>query len=125
MILKDFVNGRILWCELPPDYDSSKLEKPINQSNEFDPSEIKAYETSKVFDEDLADEKLQVLEEFKEDGEKKFFEDQKHKITLEDLDVEDMELLQQGKTVKGIKLTKDQKREIKFAIKRGEVRFIQ
>ena len=114
MILKDFVTGKILWCELPPDYDPTKFEKPINQSNEFDAAEIKAYETSKVFDQDLND----ALEEFKENGEKKFFEDQKHKISLKDLEAEDIDMLQQGKSVKSIKLTKDQKKEIKLSQKK-------
>jgi len=118
LILKDFVNGKILYCELPPDYVPNP-EKPIIQYNQFTPEELATLQI-KIFDEVLTDEKLEVLEEFKGKEEPKFFDSQKEQITLEDLDLEDIELLQQGRTVKGIKITKQQKRDIKFALQRGD-----
>jgi large subunit GTPase 1 len=122
IMLKDLVNGKILYCALPPDFDPTKYPVPINQTNEYDAAILKTLEERKLKpEENLESEKLELLEEFKGDEEKKFFaKNQQKPLAVEDLDPEDIEQLQQGKTVKGIKLNKQQKRDLKFAMQRGQ-----
>lgn len=102
IILKDLVNGRLLFCRLSPEYDE-KTEGYIEISNEIagKPEEI-------LKENDKEEEKIDEVVDFFDKNSKEF-------------DENDVENLLKGKTVKGVKLNKLMRREIKFAMKRGEV----
>lgn len=133
IFLKDVVNGKLLFCQLPPTYDKQK-DGEIIQYNEDIGLELKKDEEER--EETKEEEKKEdVLEEGDRDflGEKKvkvnddeFFEDEQPEEDGDDpyegLDNTDLLImLLEGKVVKGVKLTKEQRRDIKFALKRGDV----
>lgn len=108
IVLKDLVNGRLLLCKLSPEYDEKK-DGIINVSNlitEETHNEHKSNQNEGDFD----DEKKNIDNEF--------FVEKKVEF-----DEKDVEMLIQGKNVKGLKLTKQMRRDIKHALKRGEVFF--
>lgn len=99
IILKDLVNGKLLLCKLSPEYDE-KTEGILNISNAIDEcKEIDRKEEAKT----------EEIDEFFKGNDQK------------ELDEQDFEELLKGKCVKGVKLNKIMRREIKFALKRGEV----
>jgi hypothetical protein len=126
IILKDLVNGKVLCCTLPPEYDHEKYKDIITYNNipktETDKKEIEKIEEKKNEDdaEELNDEELI---ENKQKVDVEFFDDQDViEDPFEGLDNEDiLLLLLEGKSIAGYKLTKQQRRDFKFALKRGEV----
>jgi len=127
--LKDLVNGKLLYCALPPDYDKEKDGEII----QYDESLFDKEEESKNKDKEVEEEKVieldkngEIVEQTKRPiNDDEFFDE----LPVEDgddpyegLDNEDLlMLLLEGKPVRGLKLTKNQRRDIKFALKRGEV----
>ena len=130
MVLKDFVNGRLIYCKLNPEY-SVKVEGRIKGINGYIEIEDEILDTKK----NQGSKKEKLNEELegkkKEEGAKKrneeqldsFFKEEKEGLK-EDLDEEDLLELLEGRVVKGVKLNKIMRREIKFALKRGEVTFL-
>lgn len=118
IILKDLVNGKLLLCKLSPEYNEEKDGK-IYTSNEFFQKEIEEHE------ENLRKEKENAKEELGEEGEetKKVIDDEFFQKPQEDMELNenDVDLLMQGKIVKGVKLTKQMRRDLKHSLKRGEV----
>lgn len=118
IILKDVVSGKLLLCRLSPEYNEAK-EGKIYLSNELLEKEIEEKEKKLKEQNENSKETEIIDEEEKRKGiDKEFF---KEKIDEIDLNEHEIELLLQGKTVKGIRLTKPIRRDIKHAIKRGEV----
>lgn len=127
--MKDLVNGKLLYCALPPDYDKEKDGEII----QYDESLFDKEEESKNKDKEVEEEKVieldkngEIVEQTKRPiNDDEFFDE----LPVEDgddpyegLDNEDLlMLLLEGKPVRGLKLTKNQRRDIKFALKRGEV----
>jgi large subunit GTPase 1 len=136
IFLKDLVNGKLLFCELPPEYEKGKYGAIIQYNEGLNKAETTQQNITNP--EEIEETKQQLPENNRKEGEneeqeeskaaiddEEFFEDEP---TEEDgmdpyagLDNDDLLLLLlEGKSVKGIKLTKDQRRDIKFAVKRGE-----
>ena len=126
--MKDLVAGKLLYCALPPDYDKEKDGEII----QYDESLFDKEEESK--DKEAEEEEKVELDKNGELVEKKkkpinddeFFDElppEDEDDPYEGLDNEDLlMLLLEGKPVRGLKLTKNQRRDIKFALKRGEVK---
>lgn len=121
-VLKDFVNGKLVYCKLNPEYDETKDGK-ICVTNYF--PEIENHkEKNEIIEEE--DEKFEVNDKKEEKEEKKRHLDQEffHKEEIDDnivFDKEDILDLMEGKVIKGVKLNKILRRDIKHALKRGEV----
>lgn len=125
MVLKDFVNGRLIYCKLNPEY-SLQVEGKIKGINGYIEAQDESHDAKK--------NEIKILEEVggrrKEEGSKKrveeqldnFFREERGGEAKEELDEEDVMDLLEGKVVKGVKLNKMMRREIKFALKRGEVK---
>lgn len=129
MVLKDFVNGRLIYCKLNPEY-SVQVEGRIKGINGYIEIEDEIYDTKQ----NDGNKKEKLNEKLggkkKEEGLKKRNEEQldsffkeEREGAKEDLDEEDLLELLEGRVVKGVKLNKIMRREIKFALKRGEVTF--
>eukprot|EP01017_Pseudomicrothorax_dubius_P045465 TRINITY_DN7862_c0_g1_i3.p1 TRINITY_DN7862_c0_g1~~TRINITY_DN7862_c0_g1_i3.p1 ORF type:complete len:563 (-),score=157.71 TRINITY_DN7862_c0_g1_i3:104-1792(-) len=110
IILKDYVSGKLLYCHLPPDYDAK--ENPVWQFN--------SAEELKKIAEKPPEEPKPLRAETKVEAD--FFEEEEKKTGAEDgeLNEEEVALALELKEVRGLKLTKAQRREIKFAVKRGD-----
>ena len=128
--MKDLVNGKLLYCALPPDYDKEKDGEIIQYDESlFDKEELKnkdkEVEEEKVIE---LDKNGEIVEQTKRPiNDDEFFDEQPIDEDGEDpyegLDNDDLlMLLLEGKPVRGLKLTKNQRRDIKFALKRGEVK---
>lgn len=127
VILKDLVNGKVLCCALPPDYDKAVYGEIITHN----PIKIKATET-KPIEEDANNEEVKLDEKDILDNDEKienyakiegeFFEDNKpEEDPFEGMDNEDVLMIMlEGKELAGYKLNKQQRRDIKFALKRGD-----
>jgi large subunit GTPase 1 len=126
VFLKDLVAGKLLYCALPPDYDKER-DGDIIQYDEslFEKEEEpknKEIEEEKVIELDkngeLVDQKKRPV------NDDEFFDElppEDEDDPYEGLDNEDLlMILLEGKPVRGLKLTKNQRRDIKFALKRGE-----
>ena len=136
IFLKDLVNGKLLYCALPPDYDKEKygtiiqydesLGKVDNSHSVQEDSKDK--EETKEGHELEFDKNGEIVEESKNPlDDDEFFDEQPVEEDgfdpYEGLDNDDLlMLLLEGKVVKGLKLTKEQRRDMKFALKRGEVK---
>lgn len=119
LVLKDYVNGKLVYCYLRPDYSEEKFGKILPYGDvELTKDEIENHKIIENipanFDdnyEKLFAENEQILENkkvFGENVDEKFFNKQsKKKEQLNELDNKP--------------LTKDMKRELKFAVKRGEI----
>ena len=119
IILKDLVNGKLLMCKLSPEYSEEKHGK-IYISNEFLEKEIEEHLLAVKKERENAKEQFgEGEEENKKDIDDEFFQ---KKEEVPELNEDDIEVLLQGKIVKGVKLTKQMRRDIKHALKRGEVR---
>lgn len=130
ILLKDYVSGKLLFCKLPPTYDPT-VSGPIWQYN---PKE-ELTRVKKGHSEPEASKEEEVPEEKKKDViirskdlekaenlDEEFFEEE-DKMDQKAVEVGDDDIDQaiETKQLKGIKLTKGQRRDIKFAQKRGEV----
>jgi len=124
-----------LYCSLPPDYDKEKYGTIIQYDESLGTPETKTQEISTNKEESKEnelelDKNGEIVEGTKHPlRDDEFFEDQPVEEDgydpYEGLDNDDLlMLLLEGKVVKGIKLTKEQRRDMKFALKRGEVRII-
>jgi len=131
IFLKDLVNGKLLYCSLPPDYDKEKYGTIIQYDESLGTTETKTQEISTNKEESKEnelelDKNGEIVEGTKHPlRDDEFFEDQPVEEDgydpYEGLDNDDLlMLLLEGKVVKGIKLTKEQRRDMKFALKRGE-----
>lgn len=110
-ILKDFINGRLLYCKPPPDGDfsdlwtSNKLEG-LGQLIIDAAAEEKKIQEQKILNEKYNKETQPSV-----------------KLSNDDLMTiftqEDLLDLMEGKRVKSVKLTKAHRREIKWAYQRG------
>ena len=118
IILKDLVNGKLLFCKLSPEYNQEKDGK-IYVSNEFIEKEIELENSKK---ENENEKEGEVEEEVKKVIDKDFFQKKPQEL---ELNQDDIEILLQGKTVKGVKLTKQMRRDIKHTLKRGEVHLVK
>lgn len=105
MMLKDCIKGKLLYVKPPPDcsveiWTSNKVEDLENQL------EIAQKEEERLVQQNQPDMQPQV------------------KMTNEDLmeifSQADLLQMMEGKKVHGVKLTKEHRREIKFAYQRGE-----
>ncbi len=131
IFLKDLVNGKLLFCELPPIYNKEKYGPIIQYDETLKKPEIAegkingeaAAEESKEIQLDKSGEIVEKPKKALNDDE--FFDEQPDEgddDPYEGLDNDDLlMLLLEGKPVRGVKLNKDQRRELKFALKRGEV----
>jgi len=116
IILKDLVNGKLLLCKLSPEYNEEKDGK-IYLSNEYFEKEIE-----ETLLKEKENPKEEVEEESKQRVDKDFFQKKHEDIDLNEAEIE---TLMKGKIVKGIKLTKQMRRDLKHSINRGEVLFIK
>jgi large subunit GTPase 1 len=129
IILKDLVNGKVLCCILPPDLNRELFPNIIThnplkpKANEdiqaqSDPNVI---EENKNEEQDILDDDEKIENYNKIEGE--FFEDnQPEEDPFEGLENDDiLMILLDGKELGGFKLSKQQRRDIKFALKREEV----
>lgn len=142
IFLKDLVNGKLLFCALPPDYNKERdgniiqyntdivvpikeeKKKVVEESKtEEDPNNVKE-ETQKKEEDDDEEENLgdQSRIQINDD---EFFEGETAEADGEDpyegcSNEELLLLLLEGKAVRGIRLNKNQRRDLKFALKRGE-----
>lgn len=144
IFLKDLVNGKLLFCSLPPDYNKER-DGNIIQYNTDIVVPVKE-EKKKVVEEKKTEEdpdKIQEVKEQKEESDdeeenlgdqsrmqindSEFFEGEPTEADGEDpyegySNEELLLLLLEGKPVRGIRLNKQQRRDLKFAVKRGEVK---
>jgi large subunit GTPase 1 len=141
IFLKDLVNGKLLFCTLPPDYNKEKdgfiiqyntdiivpvkeehsKKKDVEESKtEEDPNKIKEEKEESDEEENLGDQsRIQINDD-------EFFEGEPTELDGDDpyegfSNEELLLLLLEGKSVRGIRLNKNQRRDLKFAVKRGEV----
>jgi hypothetical protein len=134
-VLKDYVNGRLLFCHIRPDYDKSihgdilqsgfKTHTTVGDPQEevIDEEEKKGEEDEESDDEDEEEENEEVkeLEDTVTNATMKTGTLSKYKAesTVEkDLDHEFF-VLQQQTSIQELKLNKVEKRALKFALKRG------
>ena len=116
MILKDYVTGKLLYCHLRPDYDATKHG---------------AFEQGGVGD--VMQEKQEKQEKVSEAGEKSAEAKKEGDQPKEEMKVKfltsaarseetvDKEFFAKTQLAMGSKLTKQERRQLKFAAKRGEV----
>lgn len=122
LVLKDYVNGRLLYCNLRPDYDETLHGLVINyQTDDFVENDI-------ITEEDIKNQ--EIIKEIPAD-----FDDNYEKI---DIDVENKKISNVNDNnfdfvffendvkmgTKNNKITKDMMRALKFAMKRGQVKII-
>ena len=121
MILLDYLAGKLLFVELPQDYEN---KDSINQSNsQFD---IEWHQIPQIQELDKEKQKQvkQNQDDFLIDNNTFFDADTQHIIIERLVDMltdEDVLDLLEGKKVKQIKLDKNLRREVKHIIRRGEV----
>lgn len=130
MVLKDYVNGKLLYCHLRPDYDRVKHGE-FEQEGIGDIMQDVASLTTTPKPESKTVEKAICMEETKTlakaDMDKVQIsgrEEVKLVFTTEATKAGgkiDQEFFTQAKPITEMKLNKEQKRQLKFAIKRGEV----
>jgi len=127
--LKDLVAGKLLYCALPPDYDKEKDGDIIQYDESLFDKEEEANKDKEVEEEEKVelDKNGELVEKKKKPiNDDEFFDElppEDEDDPYEGLDNEDLlMLLLEGKPVRGLKLTKNQRRDIKFALKRGEVK---
>jgi large subunit GTPase 1 len=121
IILKDLVNGKLLLCKLSPEYNEEKDGK-IYLCNEFIEKQLEEQQNIRKEEEENAKEKEEFdpqEKEVKKEIDDDFFEKMQEDPELNE---HDLALLLQGKAVKGVKLTKPMRRDLKHALKRGEVK---
>ena len=121
MVLKDYVNGKLLYCHLRPDYDAAKHgvveQSGVGDIMEKHPVQVDVSSTAKPAEaKKESTEKATVEPEIKEEI----------KMTLTTTatkagDKMDQEFFTKFKPAAESKLNKDQRRQLKFAAKRGEV----
>jgi large subunit GTPase 1 len=119
IVLKDYVSGKLLYCNLRPDYSEEKFGHIINYQNI---SDLKIDEKEK--------ENMQIIKEIPAD-----FDDNYEKI---DIQIDNKKVLENDtnfdkmyfedefiKTIpKEMKITKDIYRALKYAMKRGDVIYL-
>ncbi len=127
--MKDLVAGKLLYCALPPDYDKEKDGDIIQYDESLFDKEEEANKDKEVEEEEKVelDKNGELVEKKKKPiNDDEFFDElppEDEDDPYEGLDNEDLlMLLLEGKPVRGLKLTKNQRRDIKFALKRGEVK---
>ncbi|CAD8094879.1 unnamed protein product [Paramecium primaurelia] len=112
LMLKDFVNGKLLYVKLPPNYQGEALwqsnpiedlENLIQQQQQHQHQQNDDANIDNQFENQLIQEKKISNEEI-----------------LEIFTQENLAQLMEGKKVHGIKLTKEQRREIKHNFQRGD-----
>ena len=120
IVLRDYTSGKLLYCHLRPDYTEEKFGKILQYENEVELTEEEKANHKLIenipanFDdnyEKLYAENEQILENKKiigEDVDNDFFVDQNFKS-------------EKDKELENKPLTKEMKRELKFAVKRGDI----
>lgn len=129
LFLKDLVNGKILYCAIPPDYDKEKQGDIIQYDETLFSPESLNNKDGQAEEEEKAIE-LDKNGEIVEQSTKRALNDDEFFDELPEEDGDDpyegfdnddlLMLLLEGKPVRGLKLNKQQRRDIKFALKRGE-----
>ena len=120
LVLRDYTSGKLLYCHLRPDYTEEKYGKIIQYENNVELTK-EEQENHKLIEnipanfddnyEKLYAENEQILENKKIIGENvdnDFFVEQNFKI-------------EKDKELENKPLTKEMKRELKFAVKRGDI----
>lgn len=126
VILKDYVSGRLLYCHLRPDYVKDKHGVLI-QYNDIYGNNVKEEDKKEINQEELENHKELMKNipcDFDEDFEKIGIEigsKKQIKNELKDMEEEFFGLNDDFVGPDGSKITKDVKRALKFAFKRGEV----
>jgi hypothetical protein len=118
IVLKKFVCGELSYASIPPSFDSPSDAVKAHQFNPV-PEDYKQT-TSQSIRTEIDKEKYEDEEKKAEDlmAEDYFQMPVDVEAILQDLNQEDVIDLVMGKKVKGIKLDKLERRELKFAIKR-------
>ncbi|KAL4446500.1 hypothetical protein ABPG74_001241 [Tetrahymena malaccensis] len=121
LILKELVSGKLLYCKLPPTCEENC---GIWQSNQID---IQVGNILGDVNEQEQEEKAENMEAYMVNEEERKLDQMLLKQETQKIgdkmqfDEDDIVFLLAGKKVNGIKLNKQQKRDIKFAYQRGEV----
>lgn len=120
-LLGDYLGGKLIFVELPPNYDNS--DNHINQSNQHFQEQWAQMAAIQEQDE-IDQQEIKKESEIQKCKDGEFFETQtREEIVdqlMETLDDDDLVELMEGKKVKGVKLDKNLRREIKHMIKRNE-----
>jgi len=129
LFLKDAVNGKVLFCNLPPGYDKEKQGDIIQYEEALYNPELEAKNKAEKGEEEQKVIELDKNGELVEQAKRPINDDE----FFDELPVDDgddpyegfdnddlLMLLLEGKPVRGLKLNKQQRRDIKFALKRGE-----
>jgi len=117
MVLKDYVNGKLLYCHLRPDYDPAKHGVVINTGIGVPMPEIAAPIEKNEKSEEPKIEKPEIKENIEKKEEKKMVI---FSTKTKEEEKMDKEFFTSEKPAIQQKLTKDQKRQLKFAERRGE-----
>jgi large subunit GTPase 1 len=123
-VLKDYVSGKLLFCNLRPDYDEAKHGRITSYDIELiDEEEVNAEEER---------EKMQIIKEIPAD-----FDDDFDKINIDTDTTRNLKIMTENfdskyfnqimdkedneNSMKDRVMNKDMKRQLKFALKRGEI----
>ena len=122
-ILKKLVNGEIIFCRLPPSSNSNGKNETQYIKEQFNdvPEKFEPHQVVLVNEKDNKGKIYKSVEHQDKELEAGFFEDEVDEEDLFDvyeLDQEDIINLVRGQRVKGVKLGKDQRRDLKWSIKR-------